>query len=71
MAAILLLQRRIEMPEPPLILEDDRVQRRAVELTARPSVTAPVKPLRGDTVKVELPIKPPFMAIVVGLAVML
>ena len=71
MAAILLVQRRIEMPEPPPILEDDRVQRTAVELTARPSVTAPVNPLRGDTARVELPVKPLFTATVVGLAVML
>jgi len=49
------VQSRVEVPEPPVMVEMDRVQRRLVELLESASVTVPVKPFRGATVMVDDP----------------
>jgi hypothetical protein len=46
----LLLQDRIELPEPPVIIVGVRVQARLVELVVTVRVTVPVKPPRACTV---------------------
>ena len=43
-------------PDPPVILVEDRAQTRFVELVVRARVTVPVKPFRGVTVTVEVPL---------------
>jgi hypothetical protein len=59
----------VEVPEPPVMLVEDRVHDRLVELvvTARPTV--PAKPLRGAIVIVEVPGLPTVADTLVGLAV--
>ncbi len=42
------------MPEPPLILVDERVQDSLVELVVSPRVTVALKPPTGATVMVEV-----------------
>jgi len=60
----------VEVPEPPVIVEDDRVQTRLVEFVTKPRFTGPVKPFTGATVIVEVPATPMFAFTVGGLAVM-
>jgi len=59
----------VEVPEPPVILVDDSVQDRLVELVVTARVTVPVKPLTGATVIVEVPATPAFTVTLVALAV--
>jgi len=52
--ATLPVQERVEVPEPPIIELDDRLHERLVELVVTERATAPVNPLRGATVIVEM-----------------
>jgi hypothetical protein len=65
------VQESIAVPEPPVILVEDRVQDRLVELVITARVTVPVKPLRGAIVMVEVPAEPALTVTFAGLAVML
>jgi len=56
------------VPEPPVILVEDKLQTRLVELVATARATVPVNPLRGATVIVEVPATPEFTVTLVGLA---
>jgi hypothetical protein len=47
------VQIRVDVPEPPLIIEVDRLHRRLVELLESESVTIPVKPFSGATVMMD------------------
>jgi hypothetical protein len=60
---------KVDVPEPPVMLVEDKVHDRLVELvvTARPTV--PEKPLSGATVMVEVPVAPALTLTLVGLAV--
>ena len=69
MPAIDAEQDSVEVPEPPVILVDDSVQDRLVELVVTARVTVPVKPLTGATVIVEVPATPAFTVTLVALAV--
>ena len=60
---------RVDVPEPPLMLVEDRVQARFVELVVTTRVTVLVKPLAGVTVMVEVPEIPVLTETLVGLAV--
>ena len=63
------MQDRVEVPEPPVILVEDRVQTSPVDGdTVSASPTVPVKPLTGDTVMVEVPAVPTTAVTLVGLA---
>jgi len=46
----------VAVPDPPVILVEDSAQTRFVELVVRARVTVPVKPFRGATVMVEVPL---------------
>jgi hypothetical protein len=59
----------VEVPEPPVMVVEDRVQDRLVELVVTARVTVPVKPLTEATVMVEVPATPVFTLTLVGLAV--
>jgi hypothetical protein len=59
----------VEVPEPPAMEVADRVQDRFVELVVTARVTAPVKPLSGATVMVNVAVAPAFTFTLVGLAV--
>ena len=59
------------MPEPPVIVVEDRTQVKFVEFVVTAKVTVPVKPLSGDTAIVEVPVVPAFEVTLVGLAVTL
>jgi hypothetical protein len=63
------LHERVEVPEPPVILVDDNVQDRFVELVVTASVTVPEKPLIGTTVIVEVPGVPTLTDTLMGLAI--
>ena len=60
---------RVDVPEPPAIDVEDRVQDRFVELVVTARVTVPVKPFTGATVMVEVPVTPAFTVTLVVLAV--
>jgi hypothetical protein len=62
---------RNDVPEPPVILAEEGVQERLVELVVTTRVTVPVKPLTGDTVIVDAPVAPAFALTLIGLALML
>ena len=62
-------QDSVEVPEPPGMLVEDRVQMRLVELVVTARVTVPVKPFTGATVIVEVPVTPAFTVTLVVLAV--
>ena len=62
-------QESVDVPEPPVILVELRVQTRLVELVVTTRVTVPVKPLRGLTVIVEVAVAPALTLTLVGLAV--
>jgi hypothetical protein len=63
------LQDRVEVPVPPGIEVEVRVQDRFVELAVTARVTVPAKPFRGATVIVEVPATPTFTVTLVALAV--
>jgi hypothetical protein len=58
----------VEVPEPPAIDVEVRVQTRFVELVVTASVTVPVKPFDGATVIVEVAVRPALTVMLVGLA---
>ena len=58
----------MEVPDPPVILVEDRVQTRFVELVVGVRVTVPAKPFRGATDMVEEPLSPALTVALVGLA---
>jgi len=60
----------MEVPDPPVMLFEDSVQTRFVELVVRVRVTVPVKPFRGATVRVEVPPTPALAVTLVGLVEM-
>jgi hypothetical protein len=68
--ATLPVQLRVEVPDPPVMLVEESVHERFVELvvTARPTV--PEKPFTGATVIVEVPATPTLTVTLVGIAVM-
>ncbi len=70
MATILLLHESVDVPEPPVIDEEDRVHERLVEFVVAARVTLLVNPFRGDTVIVEGAPTPTVVATLVGLAAM-
>lgn len=59
---------RVDVPEPPVTLVEDRVQARFVELVVTARVTVLVKPLAPDTLMVDVPETPVVTVTVVGLA---
>jgi hypothetical protein len=65
------LHDRVELPEPPVILTEDREQIKLVELAVTAKVTVPVKLFNGATDMVEVPLAPALTETLVGLAVML
>jgi hypothetical protein len=62
---------RVDVPEPPAMLVEDRLQARFVEFVVTARVTVLVKPLMGVTVMVEVAEIPVSTETVVGLAVTL
>jgi len=60
---------RVDVPEPPAIDVEDRVQDRFVELVVTARVTVPVKPFTGATVIVTVPATPAFAVTLEVLAV--
>jgi hypothetical protein len=67
--ATLPVQDREDVPDPPGIEGEVRVQDRFVELVVTARVTVPAKPFRGATVIVEGPATPAFTVRLVALAV--
>jgi hypothetical protein len=65
------LHDRVELPEPPVILVEDREQIKLVELVVTAKVTVPVKPFSGAIVIVEVLLAPALTERLVGLAVTL
>jgi hypothetical protein len=68
--ATLLVQERVEPPDPPLMLVEEREQERLVELVVTASETVPENPLTGLIVIVDVPAVPTATVTVVGLAAM-
>ena len=58
---------RVELPDPPVILVEVRVQDRLVELVVTARVTVPVKPLRGTIAIVEMAATLAFTVMLIGL----
>ena len=58
----------MEVPDPPVILGEDNVQDRLVELVVTASVTVPVNPVTGTTVIVEVPMTLALAVTLVALA---
>lgn len=65
------MQESIEVPDPPVMLVEESVHARLVELVVTESVTVPAKPLREATVIVDVPATLTLVETVVGLAVRL
>jgi hypothetical protein len=65
------LHDRVELPEPPVILVEDREQIKLVEFVVTAKVTVPVKLFNGATDIVEVPLAPELTETMVGLAVTL
>ncbi len=61
---------RVDVPDPPAILVEDRLQDRLVELVVTARLTVPVNPLSGAIVIVEVAATPAFAVTLVGLALM-
>jgi hypothetical protein len=59
---------KVDVPDPPVTLVDEREQTRFVEFVVTASATVPVKPPDGVTVIVETPVTPAFAGTLVGLA---
>jgi hypothetical protein len=62
---------RVEVPDPPVIDDGDRVQVRLVEFVVPARETVEVNPLRDVTVMVEVPAVPAAKETVIGFAVTL
>lgn len=65
------MQERVEVPEPPAIDVEEKLQERFVELVVTARETDPVKPFRGATETVEVPATPTFTVTPVGAVVKL
>jgi hypothetical protein len=50
------LQDRVDVPEPPVMLVEEREHDRLDELVVTERVTVPAKPFKGDTVIVDVPV---------------
>jgi hypothetical protein len=61
-------QDKVEVPDPPLIDVEDRLQDRLVEFVAAARATVPVNPFSAETVIVEVPAVPVVTERLVGLA---
>ncbi len=61
----------MEVPEPPVILADETVHDRLVELVVTVSATVPAKPFREAIVIVDVPATLTLVETVLGLAVTL
>ena len=59
---------RVEVPEPPGMLLEERVQARFVEFVVVTRATVPVKPFSGATVMEEVAVAPTFAITLPGLA---
>jgi hypothetical protein len=59
-------QDKDEVPDPPLIDVEDRLQDRLVEFVAAARATVPVNPFSADTVIAEVPVVPVFKERLVG-----
>jgi len=64
----MLLHFRVELPEPPVMVFEERLQVRRSELVNAFNVTVPVKPFAGVTVRVEEPWSPVIIVTIGGLA---
>lgn len=62
------MQDRVDVPDPPEILVEDRLQDRLVELVVTARLTVPLNPLSGAIVIVEAAATPAFAVTLVGLA---
>jgi len=62
------LQDRVDDPEPPLMVVEERAHDRLAELVVMERLTVPVKPFTGDTVIIEVPAVPWVTVTVVGFA---
>jgi hypothetical protein len=60
---------RVDVPDPPEIVAEDRVHTRFVELVVTTRLTVPVKPLSGATVIVDVAAVFAVVVALVGLAV--
>ena len=61
-------QVRLDPPEPPVMLVEERVQERLDEFVVTVRVTVPVKPLTGIIVMADVPAVPCVAVTVVGFA---
>jgi len=68
LAATVPVHESVELPEPPVMLVEEREHDRFVELLVTVSVTVPAKPSTGDTVIVELLDEPALTLTLTGLA---
>jgi hypothetical protein len=68
--ATLPVQERVELPDPPLMLVEERAQDRLVELVVTASETVPENPLTGLIEIADVPAVPMATVTVVGLAAM-
>lgn len=59
---------RVEVPAPPVMLVEERLQARLVELVVTARVTVPVNPFSEATVITEVAATPAFAVALVGLA---
>ena len=62
---------RVDWPEPPAMLVEERVQDRCVELVVTASATVAAKPFNGATLMVEVPMMAAFTVTPDGLALIL
>jgi len=61
-------QDNVEVPEPPVIEVELKVQTKLVELVITARLTAPVNPPRGETAMDEVPVAPALVLRLVGVA---
>ena len=64
----MLLHDRVEVPEPPVIKEEESVHDRLAELVVTTRATVPAKPFSGLTVTIDVPAVPALTVTLVGLA---
>jgi hypothetical protein len=62
------LQERVDVPEPPVMLVEERVHDRLAELLVTERLTVPEKPFRDEMVMMEVPVRPCETVTLVGLA---
>ena len=68
MATVALEQESVEVPDPPVMLVEESVHERLVELVVTESATVPVKLFTGETLIADVPTLPVFTVTLVGLA---